>query len=94
MLGESKTLAWGFAMAPHRLRALVVFELIGIFNGSNVPSFFEQNMSLFYFISSGSSLFAKNTRLGVSSIRVTPLLTGNLPVYKGLCHVDLKPSRI
>ena len=23
MLGESKTLAWGFAMAPHRLRALV-----------------------------------------------------------------------
>ena len=22
-LGESKTLAWGFAMAPHRLRALV-----------------------------------------------------------------------
>ena len=24
-LGESKTLAWGFAMAPHRLRALVTF---------------------------------------------------------------------
>ena len=24
MLGESKTLAWGFAMAPHRLRALVI----------------------------------------------------------------------
>ena len=23
MLGESKTLVWGFAMAPHRLRALV-----------------------------------------------------------------------
>ena len=23
VLGESKTLAWGFAMAPHRLRALV-----------------------------------------------------------------------
>ena len=24
-LGESKTLGWGFAMAPHRLRALVSF---------------------------------------------------------------------
>ena len=24
-LGESKTLAWGFAMAPHQLRALVAF---------------------------------------------------------------------
>ena len=23
--GESETLAWGFAMVPHRLRALVVF---------------------------------------------------------------------
>ena len=23
--GESKTLAWGFAMAPHRLRTLVLF---------------------------------------------------------------------
>ena len=28
--GESKTLAWGFAMAPHRLRALVYnFGLMG-----------------------------------------------------------------
>ena len=26
MLGESKTLAWGFAMAPNRLRALVCFS--------------------------------------------------------------------
>ena len=25
--GESKTLAWGFAMVPHRLRALVLFFL-------------------------------------------------------------------
>ena len=25
--GGSKTLAWGFAMAPHRLRALVVSEV-------------------------------------------------------------------
>ena len=25
--GESKTLAWGFAMAPHRLRALVFFYI-------------------------------------------------------------------
>ena len=25
---ESKTLAWGFAMAPHRLRALVSYYLI------------------------------------------------------------------
>ena len=24
VLGESRTLAWGFAMAPHRLRALVL----------------------------------------------------------------------
>ena len=24
VLGESKTLVWGFAMAPHRLRALVI----------------------------------------------------------------------
>ena len=27
-LGESKTLAWGFAMAPHRLRAPVTFYII------------------------------------------------------------------
>ena len=27
---ESKTLAWGFAMAPHRLRALVVFIVISV----------------------------------------------------------------
>ena len=25
--GESKTLAWGFAMAPHRLRALVLYVI-------------------------------------------------------------------
>ena len=25
---ESKTLAWGFAMAPHRLRALVLYSFI------------------------------------------------------------------
>ena len=25
VLGESKTLAWGFAMVPHQLRALVEF---------------------------------------------------------------------
>ena len=25
--GGSKTLAWGFAMAPHRLRALVLFVM-------------------------------------------------------------------
>ena len=25
--GESKTSAWGFAMAPHRLRALVFFSI-------------------------------------------------------------------
>ena len=25
--GESKTLAWGFAMVPHRLRALVSFRV-------------------------------------------------------------------
>ena len=25
--GESKTLAWGFAMAPHRLRALVIIVI-------------------------------------------------------------------
>ena len=28
MLGESRALAWGFAMAPHRLRALVQFILL------------------------------------------------------------------
>ena len=28
MLGESKTLARGFAMAPHRLRALVVAAVV------------------------------------------------------------------
>ena len=30
-LGESKTIAWGFAMAPYRLRALVIvsFTVIG-----------------------------------------------------------------
>ena len=28
VLGESKTLAWGFAMAPHRLRALVSFVVV------------------------------------------------------------------
>ena len=26
--GESKTLAWGFAMAPHRLRALVLVVFV------------------------------------------------------------------
>ena len=26
--GESKTLEWGFAVAPHRLRALVIFDII------------------------------------------------------------------
>ena len=29
--GESKTLAWGFAMAPHRLRALVKIFVLSIF---------------------------------------------------------------
>ena len=28
MLGGVKTLAWGFAMAPHRLRTLVVFVAV------------------------------------------------------------------
>ena len=31
--GESKTLAWGFAMAPHRLRALVHICIHIIFVG-------------------------------------------------------------
>ena len=30
-LGESKTLAWGFAMVPHRLRALNVIKTTNIF---------------------------------------------------------------
>ena len=29
--GESKTLMWGFAMAPHRLHALVTFKIENIF---------------------------------------------------------------
>ena len=34
--GESKTLAWGFAMAPHRLRALVyVFRRMLLFGFKN-----------------------------------------------------------
>ena len=30
VLGESKTLEWGFAMAPHRLRALVFLYQLGL----------------------------------------------------------------
>ena len=30
VLGESKTLAWEFAMAPHRLRALVNINFINV----------------------------------------------------------------
>ena len=33
--GESKTLAWGFAMAPHRLRALVGFT---VYVQNNLPT--------------------------------------------------------
>ena len=36
MLGESKTLAWGFAMAPHRLRALVSNIFINIHEYANL----------------------------------------------------------
>ena len=34
--GESKTLAWGFAMAPHRLRALVKIKML---NDNNISCF-------------------------------------------------------
>ena len=45
--GESKTLAWGFAMVPHRLRALVFFlhpsrnsrQLICCFDSDNLLRF-------------------------------------------------------
>ena len=37
--GESKTLAWGFAMAPHRLRALVYFCFV-----------WEKILSILYFV--------------------------------------------
>ena len=45
VMGESKTLAWGFAMAPHRLRALVKFGMSQ--NNRDVTATISHSVSIF-----------------------------------------------
>ena len=55
MLGESKTLAWGFAMAPHRLHALVLYLISGcLWKGKN-----SKNFSLYAFTAEQEWISAK-----------------------------------